>query len=90
MTTRRSAFFAGVRALLPILLGTTPFGMIYGIAAIEAGLSPAEALGMSLIVFAGSSQFVAAGLFGAGAPGPVIVATTFIVNLRHMLYSASL
>ena len=87
--TNRQQFLAGIKAQLPILLGTTPFGMIYGIAAIEAGLSPAEALGMSMIVFAGSAQFVAAQLFRANALGIVIVLTTFVVNLRHMLYSAS-
>ena len=42
-----------------------------------------------MIVFAGSSQFIAAQLFASGTPGIVIVLTTFVVNLRHMLYSAS-
>ncbi len=88
--TNRQQFLAGIKAQLPILLGTTPFGMIYGIAAIEAGLSPIQALGMSMIVFAGSSQFVAVQLFKANALGIVIVLTTAVVNLRHMLYSASI
>jgi 4-azaleucine resistance transporter AzlC len=86
----RHEFFTGVRAQLPILLGVTPFGMIYGIAASDAGLPVEIALGMSLIVFAGSSQFIAAQLFADHTPGLIIVLTTFIVNLRHMLYSASL
>jgi 4-azaleucine resistance transporter AzlC len=90
MSARASEFWGGVRAQLPILLGTTPFGMIYGIAATKAGLPIEVALGMSLFVFAGSSQFVAVGLFGNGTPGLIIVLTTFVVNLRHMLYSASL
>jgi 4-azaleucine resistance transporter AzlC len=85
----RSEFLAGVKAQLPILLGTSPFGMIFGILAMEAGLPPAVALGMSLIVFAGSSQFIAAQLFSTGTPGVIIVLTTFVVNLRHMLYSTS-
>ncbi len=88
--TNRQQFLAGIKAQLPILLGTTPFGMIYGIAAIKAGLTPVQAIGMSMIVFAGSSQFVAAQLFHAQALGMVIVLTTFVVNLRHMLYSASI
>ncbi|MCD4686434.1 MAG: AzlC family ABC transporter permease [Anaerolineae bacterium] len=83
-------FWGGVRAQLPILLGVAPFGMIYGINVIEADLPFAVAQGMSLFVFAGSSQFIAAELFAAGTPGIVIVLTTFMVNLRHMLYSASL
>ncbi len=90
MLSRRAEFWGGVRAQLPILLGTMPFGMIYGIAATNAGLPVEVALGMSLIVFAGSSQFVAAELFAGGTPGAIIVLTTFVVNLRHMLYSASL
>lgn len=90
MLSRRAEFWAGVRAQLPILLGTSPFGLIYGVIAYEAGLPFEVALGMSLIVFAGSSQFIAAQLFTTHALGIVIVLTTFIVNLRHMLYSASL
>jgi 4-azaleucine resistance transporter AzlC len=64
--------------------------MIYGILALEAGLPPAAAQAMSSIVFAGSSQFVAAQLFHAAAPPIVIVLTIAVVNLRHALYSASL
>ena len=90
MPTRSSAFWAGVRAELPLLVGVFPFGMIYGILALDAGLPPAAAQAMSSIVFAGSSQFVAAQLFHAAAPAAVIVFTIAVVNLRHALYSASL
>ncbi len=90
MRSNRGQLLDGVRAQLPILLGVAPFGMIYGILAVEAGLPTGAALGMSLIVFAGSSQFIAAQLFAEGAAGLIIVLTTFIVNLRHALYSASL
>lgn len=90
MITPRSEFLAGIRAQLPILLGTTPFGMIYGINAVDAGLPLDVVLGMSMFVFAGSAQFIAAQLFASGTPGIVIVMTTFVVNLRHMLYSASI
>lgn len=89
MRSSRDEFWAGVRAQLPILLGTSPFGLIYGIVAYDAGLPFSVAIAMSLIVFAGSSQFIAAQLFAGGAAGVVIVLTTFVVNLRHMLYSAS-
>ncbi len=82
-------FWAGVRAESPLLLGVFPFGLIYGALALEAGLSPAAAQAMSSIVFAGSAQFVAAQLIHGAAPGLVIVLTIAIVNLRHMLYSAS-
>ncbi len=90
MPSPRSEFLSGVKAELPILLGVIPFGLIYGVLALDAGLPPAAALAMSSIVFAGSSQFIGAQLIKAGALGVVIVATTFVVNLRHMLYSASL
>jgi 4-azaleucine resistance transporter AzlC len=90
MTTARTEFLSGVRAELPILLGVAPFGMIYGALAIGAGLPRGASQAMSSIVFAGSLQFVATQLFATGAPGVVLLLTTFIVNLRHMLYSASL
>lgn len=89
MKTRRQEFFAGVKAELPILLGVSPFGMIYGVLALSAGLPATLAFAMSSVVFAGSAQFVGAQLIGSGAPGIVILVTTFIVNLRHVLYSAS-
>ena len=86
----RKEFFFGVRAELPILIGVVPFGMIYGVLAIGAGFPPLAAQAMSAIVFAGSAQFLATGLYAAGAPGMVIVLTTGVVNLRHALYSASI
>jgi len=89
MLSSRTEFLNGAKAELPILLGVAPFGMIYGVLALQAGLSPAVALAMSSIVFAGSAQFIGTQLIVQGAGGVVIVATTFIVNLRHALYSAS-
>ena len=89
MSLRRREFLAGVKAELPILLGVSPFGLIYGVLALGAGLPATLAFAMSSVVFAGSAQFVGAQLFGSDAPGIVILVTTFIVNLRHVLYSAS-
>ena len=88
--TPQNEFLAGAQAEVPILLGVIPFGLIYGVLAIGAGLPPPAALAMSSIVFAGSAQFIGAQLFEVLTPAPVIVLTTFVVNLRHMLYSASL
>ena len=90
MKTPRSLVLAGLRDTVPMMVGAGPFGLIYGTLAISAGLSPAATLGMSLFVFAGSSQFVAVSLIGAGAALPVIWLTTLVVNLRHALYSATL
>jgi len=90
LSTRKQEFFAGVRNTFPLLLGAFPFGLIYGALAVSSGLSKGAAMVMSAIVFAGSAQFVAVGLVAAQAPLLIIFLTTFIVNLRHMLYSATL
>lgn len=89
MNKKTSMLWAGVRAESPILVGVFPFGLIYGALARGAGLAPAPAVLMSSIVFGGSSQFVAAKLIADAAPAAVIVLTIAVVNLRHMLYSAS-
>jgi 4-azaleucine resistance transporter AzlC len=83
-------FFAGVQAEFPLLVGVAPFGMIYGVLALSAGLEPGSAQMMSSIVFAGSAQFITAQLLRDLAPGLVIVLTIAVVNLRHVLYSASI
>ena len=82
-------FIYGVRDELPILLGVIPFGMIYGVLALAAGLPVGVAQAMSALVFAGSAQLLAVKLIGTGAPAPVVILTAFVVNLRHALYSAS-
>ncbi len=84
------SFWAGVQAEIPLLIGVFPFGLIYGALALNAGLSIPAAQMMSSIVFAGSAQFITAQLVHDAAPGFVIVLTIAVVNLRHMLYSASL
>jgi 4-azaleucine resistance transporter AzlC len=88
--TRRGEFWAGFRATLPLVIGAIPFGIIFGALGVASGLSPAATIGMSLFVFAGSSQFIAAGLVAGQVGMVVIVFTTLVVNLRHALYSATL
>jgi len=88
-SSNRSLFWRGVRNSLPLLVGVAPFGFVFGALAVNADMSIAEALGMSILVIAGSSQFVAATLIDDHTPILIIVFTTFIVNLRHFLYSAS-
>jgi 4-azaleucine resistance transporter AzlC len=87
---RRQEFITGVRDELPLLLGVFPFGMIYGVLALGAGLAPSAAQAMSSILFAGSAQFITAQLAGTATPWVVMVLTAFVVNLRHALYSASM
>jgi 4-azaleucine resistance transporter AzlC len=79
----------GVNQALPILLGYIPIGIAYGILAQKAGISSLNTMLMSVIVFAGSSQLIAVGLFAAGVPPVSVILTTFVVNLRHMLMSAA-
>ncbi|GJM45469.1 MAG: membrane protein [Gemmatimonadota bacterium] len=90
MDSRRSALEAGIRGMLPILLGVVPFGMITGTATVAVGLSPLAAIGMSLCIFAGMAQLATVELLGKNAPWLVIVGTALVVNLRFVMYSASL
>jgi len=90
VSSRKQEFIDGVRDTFPLLLGAFPFGLIYGAVAVTAGVSLAAAMAMSVFVFAGSAQFIAVGLVAAQTPVAIIVLTTFIVNLRHLLYSATL
>ncbi|MDU2064273.1 MAG: AzlC family ABC transporter permease, partial [Sporomusaceae bacterium] len=84
-------FRRGVIASGPILLGVIPFGITCGIMGLTAGLTPVETVLMSLLVFAGASQFIAITMLGAGLSSwSVITLTTLLVNLRHMLMGASL
>lgn len=80
----------GARDSISLLLGFLPLGMAFGIAAREYGLSALEASLMSLLVYAGTSQFIAIALIAGGAGVLEVAITTFFVNLRHALMSASL
>jgi 4-azaleucine resistance transporter AzlC len=73
-----------------MLVGAAPFGVIFGTLAMAAGIPVWATLAMSALVFAGSSQFIAVSMVGAGVALPVIWLTTLVVNMRHALYSATL
>ncbi|HZW21338.1 AzlC family ABC transporter permease [Noviherbaspirillum sp.] len=88
--TRLSSFAAGARDTIPMLIGAAPFGMIFGTLVTAGPLAAWQGQLMSMGVFAGSSQFIAVGLVAGQAGMLVIWLTTFIVNLRHMLYAATL
>ncbi|WP_321111700.1 AzlC family ABC transporter permease [Halorussus salinisoli] len=90
MSSPRADFLSGVRVALPILLGVFPFGMVAGVAAIGAGIPAIEAFAMSVVIFAGASQLAAAELVGRNAPAVVVVFTVLVINLRMMMYSASI
>jgi len=88
--TPRADIVAGVRDVSPLLLGIVPFALVTGIAAVNAGLTLVEAVGMSVIVFAGASQLAALELLGSNAPLAVVIGTAAIINLRMVMYSASI
>jgi 4-azaleucine resistance transporter AzlC len=73
-----------------IVASVIGFGLVFGLAARNAGYSPIEASAMSVLVFAGAAQFAAVGYVTAGLPWAGIVVLTFFLNARHLLYSASL
>ena len=84
------SFRKGIAAGWPICMGYVPIGMAFGVMAQKAGMSPLEIGLMSIIVFAGSSQFIAASMISSGASPFSIIVTTFFVNLRHLLMSSAL
>ena len=81
---------AGIRVSGPILLGIIPFALVAGISAANAGMTIIEAVGMSVFVFAGASQLAAIDLIDSNAPFVVVVATAVIINVRMLMYSASI
>lgn len=89
-SVRGSSFQQGFFDTVPLWIGVAPFGAIYAVNALAAGLDWPQTLAMSLFVFAGASQFTAAGLVAAGAAPWTIIVTTAIINARHMLLGASL
>lgn len=79
-----------MRDVSPLMLGVAPFGIVAGISAVDAGLSLGQAVGMSVIVFAGASQLAALELLNGNAPLAVVVLTAVVINLRLLMYSASI
>ncbi|TNC72387.1 AzlC family ABC transporter permease [Rubellimicrobium roseum] len=85
-----SPLVQGLRDGLPFLAALMPFGLLFGVAANEAGLGLGAAMGFSIGVIAGASQFTAVSLIHDGAPALVVVLTALAVNLRMAMYSAAL
>ncbi len=84
------AYADGVLCVLPVIVAAVPIGALFGALAIQQGLTPAEAVLMSGIVFAGASQFVALDLWADPAPWLALGFAALTVNLRHVMMSASL
>jgi 4-azaleucine resistance transporter AzlC len=86
----KTNWFRSISAAIPVMMGYLPIGFAYGVLAVNGGLTVFQTVLMSIIVYAGSSQLIAAGLFAQAINPFSIIATTFVVNLRHMLMSAAL
>ncbi len=85
-----SNWLSAFRQAAPIVMGYVPVGAAFGVLAHKTGLSLLNTVLMSTIVFAGSAQLIAVAMFAAGVPPLSIIATTFVVNLRHLLMTAAL
>jgi predicted branched-subunit amino acid permease len=87
---RGAAFLRGARVVAPALVATGAWGLVTGVAMVKAGLATLQALGMTLLVYAGSAQLAALPLLAASAPLSVILLTAAVVNLRFVIFSAAL
>lgn len=92
VSTRRlpAEIARGLRDVAPLLIGIIPFGLVAGAAAVESGLRPSQAVGLSVIVFAGASQLAVIDLLGQNATLSIAVITGVVINLRILMYSASI
>ncbi|WP_020060544.1 AzlC family ABC transporter permease [Bacillus sp. 123MFChir2] len=90
LQSQDDTFIQGVKDCLPTVLGYLSIGVASGVIEKTAGFSLTEIALISLLIYAGSAQFIMAGMFVAGAPASTIIFTVFFVNLRHFLMSAAL
>jgi len=88
MKTNFKVFLKGITDVSPLMIPVVPFGLIFGVLAVEIGFTPFETMGMSLIIFGGASQIVLLQLFSGGASSLVIISSVGAVNSRHLLYGA--
>lgn len=86
----RAAALVGVKGIGPLLLGVVPFGLVAGVASVDAHIGLVGAIGFSTIVFAGASQLAAINLIGEDAPLSIAVITALVINLRMLMYSATM
>ena len=88
MKSNFKVFLKGIMDVSPLMIPVVPFGLIFGILAIDIGFSPLATMGMSLIIFGGASQIILLQLFSGGASSLVIISSVGAVNSRHLLYGA--
>lgn len=87
---QRPAFLEGAAAMVPILTGVAPFALVAGLAGTHNGLTAVQTAAFSLLAYAGAAQIAALELIGNGAAAGVVIATALVINLRFVIYSATL
>ena len=85
--SRREKFIDGCRKGIPITFGYVPMGIGYAAIAIKAGMTPLQTVSMSVLVYAGAGQIIAASMLLSGATAMAIILTNFVVNLRYFVMS---
>ena len=90
MNNKSKIFLKGIKDSIPLMVPVAPFGIIFGVLAIDLGLTPLTTISMSIIIFGGASQIIFLQLFSAGASSLVILSSVGAVNSRHLLYGAVL
>ncbi len=85
----KQEFWQGVRDELPLMFGVIPFGLVFGVLGIESGLTSLQTILLSSILFGGASQVVFAQLWAGGVPTFIVGSSVCVINIRHVLYSAS-
>lgn len=86
----RADFVAGMLRCAPVALGVLAYGLVFGALTGQAGLTLGEAAAMSLVVFSGSAQFVALGLWAMPPPVAALAATTLLINFRFFLMATTM
>ncbi|ALM53088.1 AzlC family ABC transporter permease [Halomonas huangheensis] len=89
-STHNGGWLLGLRDAAPLLGGYIPVAISFGLIAIQSGLSPLQAILVSLLVYAGASQFMFVGLLATGAPMWLVVSMSLLINLRHLVYAPNL
>ena len=90
MNNKFKIFLKGIKDVSPLMIPVVPFGIIFGVLAIELGFNGYITMGMSIIIFGGASQIIFLQLFSAGASSLIILSSVGAVNSRHLLYGAVL
>ena len=88
--TTDTTWLDGARSVLPILIGVAPFGLIFGVTAVNSDVPNLAAWASSFIIFAGAAQLSIIEVLGTGGAAIVAIFTAIVINSRHLMYSADM